>query len=560
MRAATLTVLTIALIAAAPALPSAQQDSNARKVWTVDDLFRRNIGTREDQGTPFTPHKIIGNLYYVGTRSLGSFLITTPQGHILINSDYERNVPAVRQSIEALGFKYTDIKILLGSHAHADHMEGDALVKQLTGATVMAMAEDVPALEAMKPGGKPHPIDRVLHDGDKVELGGMTLTAHLTPGHTRGCTTWTFNITEGGRTFGILVIGSVGVNPGMKLVNNPDYPQIAQDFQRSFAFLRAQHPDIPLGSHPGMYSMNEKFAKLGRGGASPYVDPAGYVAELDIVQGVFTSMLAQQQAGAANSPTKTAANTPTNVASGFSRTDATAADIEGGRQLFNGMCVECHGVDGTGADAPSLNRARLLHAPTDAALVRILEVGIPNTNMPRIRRFTDTETRQLVAYIRSLGKVAEVKLPGDPVRGAALYKGLGCAGCHTINGQGGSLGPDLSDIGFLRGGAYLKQAIVDPAATLPKGTQLISRGYAEYLPLRIVTKKGDEVRGIRVNEDAFTVQVRDQAGTFYSLRKADLELLEKQMGKSLMPSFANRLTSPELDDLVIYLANLRSES
>src|SRR6478736_9944904 len=144
------------------------------KVWTAQELFRRNIGTREDQDTAFTPHKIIGNLYYVGTRSLASFLITTPQGHILINSDYERNVPAVRQSIEALGFKYTDIKILLGSHAHADHMEGDALVKQLSGATVMAMAEDVPALEKMMPGGKPHPIDRVLHDGDEVTLGGMT--------------------------------------------------------------------------------------------------------------------------------------------------------------------------------------------------------------------------------------------------------------------------------------------------------------------------------------------------------------------------------------------------
>src|SRR5215471_11815596 len=140
MRASKSIVFTIIFALGACAGPSAQAPS-AQKVWTVDDLFRRNIGTREDQDTPFTPHKIAGNLYYVGTRSLGSFLITTPQGHILINSDYERNVPAVRQSIEALGFKYTDIKILLGSHAHADHMEGDALVKQLTGAQVMAMAE-----------------------------------------------------------------------------------------------------------------------------------------------------------------------------------------------------------------------------------------------------------------------------------------------------------------------------------------------------------------------------------------------------------------------------------
>jgi metallo-beta-lactamase class B len=175
-------------------------------------------------------------------------------------------------------------------------MEGDALVKQLTGATVMAMAEDVPALEKMTPGGKPHPIDRVLHDGDEVKLDGMTLVAHLTPGHTRGCTTWTFNITEGGKTHSVLIIGSVGVNPGMKLVGNTDAPQIEEEFERSFKWLRAQHPEIPLGSHPGMYSMNEKFAKLGRGGASPYVDPAGYAAELDIVEGVFRSVLAQQKA------------------------------------------------------------------------------------------------------------------------------------------------------------------------------------------------------------------------------------------------------------------------
>ena len=270
--------------------------AQAPKVWTAQELFTRNIGTREDQDTAFTPHKIISNLYYVGTRTLGSFLITTPEGHILINSDYERNVPTVRGSIEQLGFKYTDDKILLGSHAHADHMEGDALVKQLTDATVMAMAEDVPALQKMTPGDKPHPIDRVLHDGDEVKLGGMTLVAHLTPGHTRGCTTWTFNITEGGKTHSVLIIGSVGVNPGMKLVGNTDAPQIEQEFERSFKWLRAQHPDIPLGSHPGMYSMNEKFAKLGRGGASPYVDPAGYTAELDIVEGVFRSVLAQQKA------------------------------------------------------------------------------------------------------------------------------------------------------------------------------------------------------------------------------------------------------------------------
>jgi metallo-beta-lactamase class B len=291
MRAARLALLTALLTGLVAALPGAQ----AQRAWTPDELFRRNIGTREDQDTAFPPHKIIGNLYYVGTRSLGSFLITTPQGHILINSDYERNVPTVRGSIEQLGFKYTDIKILLGSHAHADHMEGDALVKQLTGATVMAMAEDVPALEKMMPGGKPHPVDRVLHDGDDVKLGGMTLTAHLTPGHTRGCTTWTFTEQDGGKRYDVLIIGSVGVNPGMKLVNNAEAPRIVEEFNRSFVTLRGLHPDIPLGSHPGMYGMAEKYPKLGQG-PNPYIDPAGYKAELDIVEGVFRSVLAQQTA------------------------------------------------------------------------------------------------------------------------------------------------------------------------------------------------------------------------------------------------------------------------
>jgi metallo-beta-lactamase class B len=291
MRGATPSVLAVALIVGA-AWPLAQ----APRVWTPDELFRRNIGTREDQDTAFPPHKIAGNLYYVGTRTLGSFLITTPQGHILINSDYERNVPTVRASIEQLGFKYTDIKILLGSHAHADHMEGDAAVKEPTGATVMAMAEDVPALNNMKPGGKPHPIDKVLHDGDEVKLGGMTLVARLTPGHTRGCTTWTFKEQDGGTTYDVVIIGSVGVNPGMKLVNNAEAPQIVEEFNRSFVTLRGLRPDIPLGSHPGMYGMAEKYAKLGKG-PNPYVDPAGYKAELDIVEGVFRSVLAQQQGG-----------------------------------------------------------------------------------------------------------------------------------------------------------------------------------------------------------------------------------------------------------------------
>src|ERR1700726_3690959 len=165
--------------------------------YTQLQLFQRNVGAADDQSTQFPPHKIIGNIYYVGTTSLASFLIVTPQGNILIDSTYERNVPVIQKSVADLGFKFSDIKILLGNHAHGDHQEGDALVKQLTGAQVIVMAEDVPALQAMKPGGKEHPIDKILHDGDSVALGGATLIAHLTAGHTRGCTTWTMKAKEG---------------------------------------------------------------------------------------------------------------------------------------------------------------------------------------------------------------------------------------------------------------------------------------------------------------------------------------------------------------------------
>jgi putative heme-binding domain-containing protein len=234
------------------------------------------------------------------------------------------------------------------------------------------------------------------------------------------------------------------------------------------------------------------------------------------------------------------------------------ADIDQGKLLFNGMCVECHGAGGAGGEAPSLNRARLSHAPDEAALANVISNGIPNTAMPRIRRFTENETQQLVAYVRSLGKVADAKVPGDAKKGADIYKSLGCATCHILSGQGGNLGPDLTEIGLVRGAAYLRQAVVDPGATLPKGMlAVLSRSYAEYLPVRIVTKQGGEVIGIRVNEDAFTIQVRDRAGKFYSLRKSDLELFDKQPGKSLMPSFATRLAAPQLTDLVAYLASLR---
>ena len=266
--------------------------------FTQQSLFQRNIGAPDDQTAQFTPHKVIGNLYYVGTKSLSAFLVVTPQGNILINSTYERNVPTIQKSVEQLGFKFSDIKILLGSHAHGDHQEGDAMVKQLTGAQVMAMAEDVPALQLMKPGDKAHPIDKMLYDGEAIALGGTVLVAHLTPGHTRGNTTWSMKAQEGGRTYDVVIIGSFGTNPGTRLVNNPTVPGIVDEYNRTFKVARSLPCDVPLGSHPGMYNMEEKYAKLGKGGPNPFIDPDGYKLEVDIDEAMFRAVLAEQQKAA----------------------------------------------------------------------------------------------------------------------------------------------------------------------------------------------------------------------------------------------------------------------
>jgi metallo-beta-lactamase class B len=250
-----------------------------------------------DWNKPFPAHKIIGNVYFVGSEQLGSFLITTPEGHILINSDYEETVPVIRAAVEKLGFKFTDIKILLGSHAHPDHMTGDALVKELTGARVMAMEEDIPALNNIRPGGKAHPIDRVLHDGDTVTLGGTTLVAHLTPGHTKGCTTWSLKTNENGKTYDVVVVGSVSLNAA-NLTNNPGYPNIQDDFIKSFKVLRSLPADVFLGSHTGFYRMTEKYARLEKGEPNPFIDPAGYKVLIDSAERAFNMRLEELKAQA----------------------------------------------------------------------------------------------------------------------------------------------------------------------------------------------------------------------------------------------------------------------
>jgi metallo-beta-lactamase class B len=250
---------------------------------------------RTQDKVAFPAHTIIGNLHYVGTVTLNSYLFTTPQGHILINTNYEDTVPLLRASVEKLGFMLTDIKIILGSHAHPDHQQADALLKELAGgATVMAMEQDIPALKAMKaPSGKTYSADRVLKDGDQVSLGGTTLTAHLTPGHTRGCTTWTTRIADGGSTYNVL-IACAGLQENARLVNNKNYPEIAEDFARSIKTFKSLPVDVFLGAHSWFFDLAGKHKRLGSA-TNPYIDPAGYKAWVDDMEKSYNTTLAEQK-------------------------------------------------------------------------------------------------------------------------------------------------------------------------------------------------------------------------------------------------------------------------
>jgi metallo-beta-lactamase class B len=248
-----------------------------------------------DWHAPFPAFKIAGNLYYVGTADLAVYLVNTPQGNILINSDFERDVPLIRESIEQLGFKYNDTKIILISHAHGDHDEATGLIKMQTGAKLMVMDVDVPDEESTAPGRPGAHVDRVLHDGDTLELGDSKLTAHLTPGHTKGCTTWTMQVREGGRTLNAVIIGSPNVNSGYFLAGNKNYPQIAEDYVKTFAVLKSLPCDLFLGAHGAYFGLKAKYEKMKSGGSNPFIDPDGYKAYVAEREATFRKEWARQQ-------------------------------------------------------------------------------------------------------------------------------------------------------------------------------------------------------------------------------------------------------------------------
>ena len=226
----------------------------------------------------------------------------------------------------------------------------------------------------------------------------------------------------------------------------------------------------------------------------------------------------------------------------------TANDLAQGKKIFVGQCALCHGIGGTGGRGPALNRPDLPRAPDNRALFSLIKNGIPDTEMPEAWQRTDREIWQVAGYVRSLGRSAVSKPPGDQVRGRQIYDSKGgCANCHIIGGIGGSFGPALSEIGARRSAAYLREALIHPGASVPEG----------FLVVNIVTQNGQKVRGTRLNEDSFTIQLRDANGDFRSFRKLELAEVNKEPGASTMPSYRDLLSTSEIDDVVAYLAGLR---
>ncbi|MFL5304982.1 MAG: subclass B3 metallo-beta-lactamase [Polyangia bacterium] len=251
----------------------------------------------------YPPFHVIGNIYYVGSNGIAQFLVTTPDGHFLIDSGFETSVPRLRANIESLGFRFADVKLLLTSHAHIDHVQGHAAVRRSTGATVVASAADGRVVAA---GGKgeavydgvyawtPCPVDRIVADGEAITLGGTTFVAHLTPGHTMGATTWTTRVVSGGRSLEVVFFPSANVNPGVRLVGNARYPNIADDFARSFATWRALPCDVFLGVHGSFFDLDAKRGRMGAGGPNPFIDPDGYRKFVAEAEQRFRAQLASE--------------------------------------------------------------------------------------------------------------------------------------------------------------------------------------------------------------------------------------------------------------------------
>ena len=232
----------------------------------------------------------------------------------------------------------------------------------------------------------------------------------------------------------------------------------------------------------------------------------------------------------------------------------TESDLAEGEKLFRVHCARCHGIDGGGGEGSNLARSKLKYAPDDESLIRLLGEGIPGTGMPEIWTLDLHQATLVAAYVRTLGRLEAEEMPGDPQRGAVVYQSSGgCPACHIVSGHGSGIGPELTDVGDRRGIEYLRQSLVDPA-----NAQSQTMGYQDFLTVRATTPEG-QVEGLRINEDAFSVQIRDVGGTVHSLRKDDLVEFEKVFAHSLMPEYGGALTDRDMDDLISYLMSLRAE-
>ena len=258
-----------------------------------------------DGNNPFPAYRIMGNLYYVGTQDIASYLIVTPEGHIILNSGYEDTPAVIRGSVEKLGFKISDVKILLNSQAHYDHVAGQGALQKLTGAHIYSSQREVGVLQS---GGKtdtrfgreytypPVHVDHAVADGERVTLGGVTLTAHMTPGHSIGCTTWTMQVTDAGKIYDVVFVGGTSINPGVRLVDRPTYPGIAEDYKKTFQTLRSLKCDVFLGAHGGYYGMIEKYKRMQKGEQpNPFIDPQGYRAYVDAAAAHFEDQLSTEK-------------------------------------------------------------------------------------------------------------------------------------------------------------------------------------------------------------------------------------------------------------------------
>lgn len=293
-------------------------------LWTIFaflSVFAPSAKAQENEtfrswNRPVDPFRIVGNLYYVGANDITSYLVTTPEGHILIDGGFPETAELIRASVSALGFTIEDVKILLNSHAHFDHSGGLAQLREWSGAQVWIAEGDADLVES---GGRgdfflddedtrfpPVKVDRRLRDGDVVTLGGVTLTANLTAGHTKGCTTWSLRVEEGEASFDVVSVCSVSVLPGLELVENPAYPEIAADYGRSFETLGDLPCDIFLAAHGRFIDLDEKRRRIAEGepGHEVFFDPEGYRSYVDRGKAHFEKRLAEQRASRDTTPSQ----------------------------------------------------------------------------------------------------------------------------------------------------------------------------------------------------------------------------------------------------------------